>query len=70
VAAARTVETVSAVADPRRDLSGIRETPQRPLGEQQLAIDRHFEDAAAALDQLRARSELLFQLSRQPGGPR
>jgi hypothetical protein len=51
------------------DLPRLRVPPEGPLGKDEIAIDRHFEDTAGGRDEADFRVRPgLFQLSRQTGG--
>jgi len=50
------------------DLAALREAVYGALREDQLAVEPHVEDSAAALDELRRDAELFFDLRRQTGG--
>ena len=60
-----------AVAEQRRDLTGLGVTAERLLREHELAVERHFEHAAARRDQLQRRDvrrPTLEYFVRQPDG--
>jgi len=54
--------------DDRLDFVGIREASQSSLREDQLAVESHFKDPVAPLDELRLDAELAPDLVRQTGG--
>ncbi len=58
------------VADDPVDLTLVREASQPALGEHQLAVHLHLEDAVFALDEPGPGPEFPLQFGRQPGGPR
>ena len=60
---------LSSAAQLGYDLTGLGEAIHALLGEDELAIHHHVEDAAAPFDQLGIHVEGFLQLGRQTGGP-